>query len=347
MRKVLSVIIGLGFFIVVDAQPVTNSNTSGSELYDRAKAYVTGGDLSNAILVYNQALQLEPRSLLYRRELAFAYFLQGDMIHAAQVIYPLMGSKDADPETFILASKIFRKANRLNDAADAIRSGIKKFPLQGMLYEEYGQVLLGKNKNKEAVGAWEKGINKDPGYYLNYYNLARAYYSNREYIWAILTGEQFVNMEGFSVRTEEIKTIIFESYKSLIAELNSEELKKAQVSNARPKNVEEAFRSLMKELKSLVTGGMNMENLGMLRLRFIVAWNKDYARRYPLELFDYQQRLILNDCYDSYNVWLFGKADNEQKMKVWIEEHKEVMNKFDEFIRIHKLQPKPNQNYHN
>lgn len=340
MRHLLLFIIFLTFSKFLQAQ----GTNSGKELYDQAKNFISQGDFSNGILVFNQAIQKEPKNLLYRRELSFAYFLQGDLLHAAQMIFPLMKSPDADPETFLLASKIFRKMGRLDEALDAIHRGIKKFPDQGMLYEENGQVLLEKKKNKEAVQVWEKGIKKSPEYYLNYYDLSRAYFYNKDYIWAILYGEHFVNMESFSTRTEEIKKIIFESYKSLIADLNSDEMKNV---TSNPNTFEESYCSVISELKPLVMGGIHLENLSILRLRFMFIWNRDYAKRFPLELIDYQQRMILKGCYEGYTMWLFGKADNEQKMNEWITNHSDLMNTFDEYLRLNKLQPKTNQYYHN
>lgn len=330
----------------VNAQPIQLEN-EGTQLFNQAKNYVSKGDLSNAILVFNQAIQIEPRNLLYRRELAFTYFLQGDLTQAAQVCYPLMKKREADPETFLLASKIFRKANRLEEAVDAIRSGIDKFPNEGMLYEEKGQILLDKKKNKEAVSAWEKGVRKSPGYYLNYYNLARAYYFNKEYIWAIVYGEQFVMMESFSSRTEEIKKIIFESYKSLIAGMNIDEINNESKKIPAPSSFGEAYGVVINSVKYAVTGGVHVENLSLLRLRFLLSWNREFARRYPFELIDFQQRLVLNGFFECYNVWLFGKEDNEKSMKIWVEDNSETMNRFETYIRNNKLQPKSNQYYHN
>jgi len=67
-KKIVWVLICTLLSITLNAQPVNGNTEQARELYSKAKKYVIKRDYPNAILVYNQLAQLEPRNLIYRRE---------------------------------------------------------------------------------------------------------------------------------------------------------------------------------------------------------------------------------------------------------------------------------------
>lgn len=346
MRRIAFVALLVGLSLPLRAQN-TELTLSGKELYESARAYLQKGDYANAIMVYNQAIQVEPQNLSYRRELAHAYYLQGDMIHAESMIKPLLKADEADPETFLVACKVYIKMKNLEYAKDAINAGIDRFPQRGELYEQKGQLFTIQKSYKDAAEVWEKGVEKDPAYYMNYYDLTKSYFFNKQYLWAIIYAEHFINMESFSSRTEEMKKMLFESYKFLFAELINQEIrKKANKAPKEPDTFDECYLQTLDNLKNTVTGGVTAENLTMLRVRFLLDWNKLYAKSFPMELIDYQQRMILNGFYDAYNEWLFGRLENEHAMQTWTQKNAGLMNNFDKYFRANKLEPKPDQYYH-
>ncbi len=77
-------------------------------------------------------------------------------------------------------------------------------------------MLWSKKDFKEAVKQWEKGIEVDPNHSGNYYNAAKYYYFTQDKVWSIVYGEIFVNLESYSKRTPEIKTILLNSYKKTV-----------------------------------------------------------------------------------------------------------------------------------
>lgn len=335
------------FMSICCSAQITDLTSTGKELYETANNYLLTGDFPNAIMVFNQAVQAEPKNIIYRRELARAYYLQGDLTKAELTIKPILKLPNADAETFLIAGKIYARMQNLESAKEAIQTGIEKFPATGVLYEQKGQLCIQQKNYKEAAQVWELGIEKNPGYPLNYFNLAKTYFVNKQYARAIVYAEHFIDMESFSNRTEELKNILFDSYKFLIADLNNNELKKGKKSKREPETFEECWINTLDHCKNVVSGGINTENLTMLRIRFLLEWNKWYAQTFPLELIDYQQRLVLNGYYDAYNVWLFGRADNEKRMKLWTQNHSTLMNDFDTYFRSNKLEPKLNQYYQN
>lgn len=344
MKKVLLVLMGMLWFNA-NSQTLENTTAEARNLYSAAKTYLQKGDYANAIMVFNQTVNVDPENLLFRRELAYAYYLQGDLMKAEYIVMPLTKREDADVETYMLACKILASKKKTSDAEDIINKGIKKFPKSGMLYCEKGELFTLEKKYKSASKVWEEGIEMDPSYHLNYYKLAKVYSFTKNYLWAILYGETFVNMESFSSKTYEVHKIIFESYKFLMAELNNQALDGKINRYENPKNFEQSCLKIFDGLRNVVTGGIQVDNLTMLRARFLMEWNSNYAMQYPNELFDYQQRLLLNGYYDCYNQWLFGKLDNEKAFKVWTQKYAATMNKFDTYFRSEKLEPREKQYY--
>jgi len=345
MKKSLTVLL---LFIVtaVQGQVISSQSAEARELYTKARYYLQKTDYANAIMVYNQAINVDPANLLFRRELAHAYLMQGDVMKGEKMITPLLKSDEADEETFQVASRIYRAMKKTEEAESAINKGISKFPHSGVLYAEKGELFTQEKKYKSASQAWENGIEYAPAFRTNYYNLAKVYFFTKNYLWAILYGESFVNMESFSSKTEEIKKIIFESYKFLIADLSNTALDGKINRYDNPTTFETACLKIFDNIRTIVTGGVNADNLAQLRNRFLIEWNKSYAKEYPLELFDYQQNLFLQGYIDCYHQWLFGKLDNEVHFKQWTQKYATLMNHFDIYFRNNKLVPKENQYYH-
>jgi len=47
----------------------------------------------------------------------------------------------------------------------------------------------------------------------NYYHASKFYYAAMDVARSLVYGEQFINLESYSVRTAEIKILLIESYK--------------------------------------------------------------------------------------------------------------------------------------
>ena len=58
-------------------------------LDETAKTFIRQGDYTNAIVVYNRALQQEPQNIELLKGLAFTYYLQRDFEKALKVAKPL------------------------------------------------------------------------------------------------------------------------------------------------------------------------------------------------------------------------------------------------------------------
>ncbi len=185
---------------------------------ETAKAFIRQGDYNNAVLVLNRAIENDKDNIELKKDLAFAYYLQRDYTRALSVAKPLAESKDADVQSFQLLGMVYKAIEQIKEAEKMYKAALKKYPKSGVLHNEYGEMLWSKGDFAEAANQWQKGVEIDPNYSGNYYNLAKYYYMTADKVWGLIYGEIFVNLESYSKRTPEIKTILLDGYKKLFTE---------------------------------------------------------------------------------------------------------------------------------
>ena len=69
------------------------------------------------------------------------------------------------------------------------------------------------NENFACIEQWELGIKTDPSYAGNYYYASRYYFFTTDKVWALIYGEIFINMESYSSKTAEMKSLLLDGYK--------------------------------------------------------------------------------------------------------------------------------------
>lgn len=339
-------------FAVVAGLIITQAGSlraqDAGELYNTATGFMRSGDYSNAILVLNQALQLDPDNFEYRKQLGFSFYLKGDLNKAKTIIEPLLSRKDADIQVFQIAGNIYQGKQEWKTAQRMYEKALRKFPESGELYNDNGNLLMTFKMFDAALRSWLKGIEKDPGFPGNYYNAARTYNYSKEPLWAILYGETFMNMESFTTRTAEIRSILMESYKRFFNDPSLFDTMVPDDKKGRSKSGEgftNTFKQAMGKQMSVVTGGIDTDALIMLRTRFLLEWYNFNGHRYPYALFDYQQQLLKKGLFESYNQWLFGPAASPNAYKAWTALHKQEYDEFGKFQRNQPLKPRPDEYY--
>jgi len=288
------------------------------------------GDYSNAILVLNRAIELQPSNIALTKDLALSYYFHNDFNKAIEIIKPVLERTDADDQSFQIAGNIYRSLNLQKDAEKVYKRGLKQFPESGPLYNDLGEIMWAQ-KDFDAIKEWEKGIEKDPSYPKNYYNAARYYYLTTDRIWSILYGEIFLNMEPFSNKTPEIKDLLLESYKKLYMDINPGQSREYN-------RFETAYLQSMSRQSAVAGSGINPETLTMIRTRFILDWFNE-NKRPGFKLFDYHRQLLQEGLFDAYNQWIFGSAQNLSSFQNWINSHPDEYAAFTAFqkSRVFKI----------
>jgi tetratricopeptide (TPR) repeat protein len=316
-------------FIFSLAGKIIFSQTAG----ETAKTFIKQGDYANAILVLNRAIEADRDNMELKKDLAFAYYLQRDYPKALSVIRPIVENTEADVQSFQMCGMIYKATDNSKEAERLYRAGVKKFPESGALYSEYGEIFWSNGEFSDASKQWLKGIKNDPNYPGNYYNAARYYFMSAEKVWGLIYGEIFINLESYSRRTPEVKTMLVEGYKKLFSETDI--TKNQDVKNEFVK----AFLETMKGQSQVIAHGITPDALSALRTRFLLSWFGNKDTKFPFRLFDYQRQLARAGLFEAYNQWIFGAANNLSAFQQWIVTHSDEYNRFNNFQknRVYKV----------
>lgn len=318
------------------------SQQNPDTLQKSGREYMRVGDWGNAILVFKRALQLKPEDVSILNDIAYTFYLQRDFVRALETIRPVIEKSDATVQSFQIAGTVYRSIEAVKEGARVYAKGLKKFPGSGVLYSEYGE-LLWQKKDYNAIAQWEKGIALDPNYPGNYYHASRFYYFSTDRVWGLIYGEIFTNLESYTVRTAEIKNILFDGYKKLFSETEIPQHKKRKKKNG----FASSFLNLMDAQSSLAAKGITPETLLKIRRNFLNEWFSNYAQTYPFRLFDYQKQLLEAGMFDAYNQWLFGSAIQPADYQAWIQKNREGYDTFNHFQRGRVFKLPQGQYYQN
>lgn len=323
MRKTILILISC----ILLTHSLTVKSQDISQLQETARQFMRSGDWNNAVLVLNKALAIDPQNIQVQKDLALTYYYQRDYIKSKEIIQPLLEREDADVQVFQIAGNLHKALQEVKECEKLYKKGLKKYPNSGPLYAEYGE-LLWMNKDNNCIQQWELGIKSDPSFAANYYHAARFYSYTRDLIWALLYGEMFINMESYSNRTAEIKSLLLETYKRIFLQ-NSQLTKQTKASN----DFSSAVLSMLQKNSSSVSNGITTESLIMLRTRFILDWNHEYKARYTFRLFDHHLQLLQEGLFEAYNFWIFEAPSNLSSFENWTKTH---ATSYAEFTRFQK-----------
>jgi len=316
-------------------------------LHETARGFLKQGDYENAILVLTKASAMEPTDLQIAKDLMYAYYLKRDFAKAMELGRPLVAREDADVQAFQMLGLTFKSVAEDKEAEKLYKEGLKKFPNEGVLYSEYGELLASKD-SKEALKLWEQGLKADPNHSSNYYFLAKEYAQRRETIWSILYGEMFINMESFTPRSTEIKNLLLDEYKEFFISGGSTITNTPEVSNRKKQpqiQFSQAVAEILNKQQSQTSYGITPESLTIIRTRFILDWYNTYGDKFPFRLFEHQKQLLQEGLFEAYNVWLFGPAANLKTYQTWSQFHQDELNTFLTFLRSKVFKVPEGQQY--
>ena len=305
-----------------------------------AKQFMHNGDYANAVIVLSNGLKNDPDNLEMQKDLTFTYYLQKNYSSSVESGRKLIARKDADEQCYQILGMALKAIDEKKEADKMYKQGIKKFPSSGELYNEYGEMLWA-NQDAEAIRFWEKGIDVDPNYSSNYYNASKFYYFTYDKVWSLIYGEMFINLESYSRRTPEIKSLLVDGYKKFFTDL------KTPKSTSGKNPFTAAYISIMNDQSAAMSLGVTPESLSILRSKFVLEWFEKYADKYPFRLFEYQRQLLKDGMFDAYDQWAFGASLGLTAFQNWTTQHAEEYNRFISFQKGRVFKVPAGQNYRN
>jgi tetratricopeptide (TPR) repeat protein len=314
-------------------------------LYKQAREYHSQGNLREAILRYQQAIQIAPEIVLLHRELAQAYYLAQGYDDAIATLEPIIKQNMADAETYKIMAQCLVAKRENKKAKKLLRDAITAMPDAGTLYHQMGLVYEQDNEMVYALESWLEGIEKAPAYHLNYYEAARTYVNTDKPVWVILYGEIFVNIEHHTKRAYDTRAMILNAYKTLFTSLATGNIPKFGTGGTDAGSFEQAVYDTYIKLSPVMSDGYTTENLAMLRTRFIMDWTLQYAQKYPFSLFARHDYMIRNGYFDAYNQWLFGKVENQQQFEAWNRFHQDAIPRLEGWMSHYPYHAGDNEFY--
>ncbi len=317
------------------------------QMYNDAKAQLSQGNLQQAIMLYSRAVRIAPDIMVIHRDLANAYYLAGYYEEARNTLNPIIESGSADEQSFQIMAASYLEEKEDRKARNYIKKGLERYPHSGLLYNQLGKMYLELKKDEDALKTFLEGIEEDPIFHLNYYDAARTYMRTEKTVWAIIYAEIFINLEQQTARANETRGMLVAAYKRLYNSFAIGEMPKydSRAKTPKPTGFEGAVYDTYLKLSPVVSDGISTENLIMLRTRFMMEWQANYAQRYPFTLFRRHDGMLRDGYFDTYNQWLFGKAISPQEYQAWNTFHAKEMPELERFMRGYPYSPVAADNY--
>lgn len=321
MRNIFFLCLGIVFSISTIAQ-----QPNAKELYDAARKLMMQGDYVNAQQSLDKALQLSPGNYEMLKDKVYLQLLQRDFTGALETGKPLTDRPDGDFQAFQLVGMVYKEIADYKECEKLYKKGIKRFPNSGVLYSEYGDLMVQLNNGEEAINQWEAGIKADPNHSSNYYNATRYYTQKENLFWVIIYGEIFLNIESYTNRSAEVKNVLLEAYKRLFKPGAMESMQVAA------NNFQLAVITEMRKTPVALLTTITPDNLMAIRTRFILNWFAT-DKQLPFALFDYHRFLMKEGLFEAYNQWVFGPAASTANYQVWQDTNAEQVRRFKDYQR--------------
>jgi hypothetical protein len=283
---------------------------------EKSRVFSASSDYANALSILQKGLALYEEEESLQREYIFVALQAGKNKEALSYAKAIANKEEPEEASITIAGMALQNNQETKAFEKLYKKGFKLYPNNGRFYADYGEQLLIKGK-KECVTSWEKGMELDPNYSGNYYFAAKYYQANDKIIRSIICAEIFVNLESYSTRTIELKTILFNNLKTVLTETDIEK-KYSEKGNA----FVNAYLTTLKKAGETVDWGIKAESLGLIRSRFNLVWQENYNDQYEFRLFDHHRQLLVDGTFDAYNQWLFGPIENMTAYQQWINGNK-------------------------
>lgn len=338
MKYKMLILLSFSFFLISPSFAQTNIEIAKEKGIEAVKL-MDDGHIDSSLELLDDARKLDPKSLIYPYEMAYAYYLKKDYKEAAGILKKLEKHESVNDLVYQLLGNSYDNLGNRKEAMKSYERGLKKFPGSGKLYLEMGIIQLHDEKYDKALDYFEKGISVEPTFASNYFWAAKLFCNSDEEVWGMMYGELFMNLERNTKRTVEVSKMLYDTYKTEIKVVGDTALSVSFSKNnvvAVPDNIEN-FRipfgiGIYEPTLLLSSAGyneVNMQTLSDIRAKFIdLYFQKGYNRRYPNVLFEYQKKIKDLGHMEAYNYWILMQGDKYEYMN-WEMANQE---KWDAFV---------------
>jgi tetratricopeptide (TPR) repeat protein len=336
------------FLLLVFLTLITKAGAQGSrpspevrKMYDDAQDNMDRHNFPGAELIYKQAIKLDPQNTALYQGLARAFYYEGKYNEAAQTLEPVLTYNKINDTCYQLLAASLSAQRKDKEASRILRDGLNRFKTSGLLYNQQGILYKQERKEKEALASFVSGITADAACAANYRDAGEISMHRDRIMAGLLYTETYLAITHDTTGDEAIKTRLLGAYKSMFAQIAGADVPKygAGKTDDIPKDFAAVILYMYSHLTPVVSDGMTVSNLVMVRTRFLLEWSAKWKDKYPCTLFSYQDQLLRTGQFDKYNEWLFGKAINTTEFDAWNKFHDGELSAFVLWRQSHPLIP--------
>jgi len=297
--------------------------------------------------------KLDPDNFLYPYEIGYIYMLQKKYNQAIEYFEKAAEKDSVSDLCFQMLGNSYYLAGKRDLSKDAYARGLEKFPSSGRLYLGLGNASH--DDMIKALSYYEYGVKVDPSYALNYYWLAKIFCNTPERIWGLIYGEIFLNLEQDTRRSDEISSLLYDTYREGIVKNDSITsvnfyrmaftYKNENVTPTKILPISMIYDPCMKEAVKEVKE-INLTSLDVIRSSFIRHYyQENYNISHPCILFEWHKTLMDKGYFDCYNYWLLEKGDPTD-FSIWYASNQDRYEAFLKWFSENPLVLGPSRRFH-
>jgi tetratricopeptide (TPR) repeat protein len=189
--------------------PTATPTPSVSELIDQGRTYYEQGELEQAIVVLQGAIDLEPDNPDAHRDLGSVYVEQGKWAEAAAAYEQAINLKPDFGEAYGDLVSAYVRLDRLPEAIDAGEKAIELAPRYATGYSNLGAAYKLQGQLDKAVTQYQEAIRLDPEYAMPHYNWGLIYYGQGQTEQAMAEWQEAARLDPNYADTHKNLAIIY------------------------------------------------------------------------------------------------------------------------------------------
>lgn len=221
MKKALLSFIALVAVFTGLAQTTSaDLNESARTRLEKAITLMDTGMAETAVEILSNLDKEYPNNYNVLYEMCYAYWVLGEKKKALEILKRLEDHPAATFMVYHLEGNCLDELGKTKEAVKAYNRGLERFPDAALLYVEQGRIAQKKEDYEQAVELFEKAIETDPRHPSAYYCLAMLYADSYEPFWAIMYGEAArllcFTYDNYAKWSEQMSELIYLLYKEHI-----------------------------------------------------------------------------------------------------------------------------------
>jgi tetratricopeptide (TPR) repeat protein len=297
-----------------------------------------------------EAHRLDPNNIIYTFESGYLQYLLKDYKGAIQTMAPHVQHIDAMPPFFQFLANAYFMNQQVEESLTLLDIGLSKFPKNGMLHLEKGNILTEKKEPGQALFYYQKGIAAEPNYALNYYKAAMVYFQQNQIADGLLMGETFMNLDRDSPYTEYMSAELYKQIKNGL-QIDSAgqwishwcHAQKVDPSITRETVIAhpafcQAYAYLSQNCDQAKIFQIDLSSISTIRENILeLYYLEDMQNIYGEPIFEFQRAVFEQGHFEAYNHWLM-MIGNPEEFGLWKESNAEKWSAFVQWFNRFQLQ---------